>query len=166
MKLLSVSLARSIWNCSFNELNPRGKDLYPAIPLLVNLYKFRKFPSQTETLDYSKGIKFEDGEFKNSEGEPIGLNLTVFADGLVVDTRSSTQDSENFLIEMSTQLSEYFNLPRSEQLIRRKDYLSQLIVTTEISLDSINPKFNEISKYLSDNLSYSFEIGGISFWTT
>jgi hypothetical protein len=165
MKLLSVNLARSIWLCSFNELNPKGKNLYLGIPALVNLYKFRKFPSQTELLDGSKGIKFEDGEFKNSEGEAILVTLTLYNDGLVADTRSSTQDSDNFLIEISTQLSEAFNLPRIEQVMRKKDYLSQLFVTTDISLDLINPKLKETSKYLSDNLSGLFEIGGISFYS-
>jgi hypothetical protein len=165
MKLLSVTLARSIWLCSFNELNPKGKNLYLGIPSLVNLYKFKKFPSQAELLDLNKGVKFEDGEFKNSEGEAILVTLTLYSDGLVVDTRSSTQDSDNFLIEISTQLSEAFNLPRIEQVIRKKDYLSQLVVTTDISLDLINPKLKELSKYLSDNLSGLFEIGGISFYS-
>jgi hypothetical protein len=165
MRLLSVTLARSIWICSFNELNPKGKNLYLAVPLLMKLYKFKKFPSQVELLDVSKGIKFEDGEFKNSEGEAILVSLTVYGDGLVVDTRSSTQDSDNFLIEMSTQLSEHFNLPRIKELIRRKDYLSQLVVTTDILLDLINPKLKEISEYLSNNLSGLFETGGFSFYS-
>lgn len=164
MRLLSINLARSIWLCHIFEFNPKGKSLYPAIPLLVNSYKFKRFPSQTDIPDYDKGIKFEDGEFKSSGGDVISINFTVYTDGLVVDTRSSTKDSDAFLVEILTRLSEDFDLPNYEQIIGRKTYLSQLYITTDKSLELINPKLKEISKYLSDKLSHPFETGGISFW--
>jgi hypothetical protein len=164
MRLLSVNLARSIWLGSILEFNPRGKNLYAAIPLLVASYKFKTFPSQAEIPDYSKGVKFEEGEFKNSEGDLIAINLTIFTDGIVADTRSSTQDSDAFLLQVLTQLSEQFNLPHFEQIIRKKNYVSQLYVTTRMSLNLINPGFKEAVKYLSENLSVPFEIGGLSFW--
>ena len=164
MRLLSVHLARSIWLCHIFEFNPKGKSLYSAAALLVNLYKFKRFPSQTDIQDFEKGIKFEDGEFRNSEGDVISLRLTLYTDGLVVDTSSSTKDSDAFLTEMLTRISKDFDLPSYEQIIRKKTYLSQLYITTDKSLELINPKLKEISKYLSDNLSHPFEAGGISFW--
>jgi len=165
MKLLSVNLARAIWICSFFEFNPRGKNLFPAILLLVDLYKFKSFPTPKETLDLSKGIKFDDGEFKNSDGDVVNISFVAYSDGLVVDTRSSTKDSEAFLIEALVRLNEEFNLPRYEQIIRRRTYVSQLYVTTDQSLELLNPRLREISKYLSDDLSHAFEVGGIQFWS-
>jgi len=164
MRLLSVNLAQSIWTCSIFELNPKGKSLYPLIPFLIGLYKFRRFPSESQLPDYSKGIKFEDGDFKNSEGNIINITLTIHTNGFVVDTRSSTKDSDAFLAEMLTQLSKDFDLPNYEQIIRAKNYVSNLYVTTDKSLELINPRLKEISKYLSDTFSYPFEIASIHFW--
>jgi hypothetical protein len=164
MRLLSVDLARSVWLCNVFEFNPKGKSLYPVIPLLVNLYKFKSFPSQTEIPDYTKGIKFEGGEFRNSEGDVIDFMLTVHNDGFVVDTKSSTKDSDAFLMEMLTRLSKDFDLPNYEQIIRKKLYISNLFITTDKSLELLNPNLKEISKYLSDNFLHPFETGGISFW--
>lgn len=164
MRLLSIHLARSVWLCHIFEFNPKGKSLYSAIPLLIDSYKFKKFPSQTDMPDSAKGIKFEDGEFKNSEGDVVSLDFTIYNDGLVADTRSSTKDTDAVLVEILTKMSENFDLPNYEQIIRKKTYLSQLYITTDKSLELINPKLKEISRYLSDSLSHPFEAGGISFW--
>ena len=164
MKLLSVGLARSIWFCHIFDFNPKGKSLFPFAPILINTYKFKGFPSATEIPDFNKGVKFEEGEFKNSEGDVVVVNFTIFTDGFVADTRSSTKDSDDFLSEVLTRLSEDFGLPHYEQVLKKKAYNSQLHVTTDRSLELINPKFKELSRYLSDNLSCPFEVGGISFW--
>ncbi len=37
-------------------------------------------------------------------------------------------------------------LPSSKKIIKRKTYVSQLFVTTDKSLELINPKLNELSK--------------------
>lgn len=163
MKLLSVNLARSIWICNIWDFNPKGKNLYPAMTWLVNSYKFKKFPSETSVFDYTNGVKFEDGEFKSSEREEILVNFTLYNTGFVVDTRSSTKDSDAFLIKILTQLFENFDLPHYDQTIKRRLYVSQLYVTTDKPLELINPKLKEISKYLLDNISYPFEVIGIYF---
>jgi len=163
MKLLSISLARSIWFCPILELNPKGKNLSPALPLLTNTYKFKRVPSLTEIPDFSKGVKFEEGEFKNSEGNEIALDFTVYNEGFLVDTRSSTKDSDAFLAELLTRVSKDFDLPHYEQIIRKKNYLSQIYISTNKSLELFNPKLREVSKYLTDNLLLHFEIGSIIF---
>lgn len=163
MKLLSIFLARSIWFCPIFDLNPKGKNLSPALPLLTNTYKFKRVPSLTEIPDFTKGVKFEEGEFKNSEGNEIDLNFTIYNEGFVVDTRSSTKDSDAFLVELLTRLSKDFDLPHYEQVIRKKNYLSQVYISTDKPLELINPKLREVSKYLTDNLSLHFEIGSFIF---
>jgi hypothetical protein len=169
MKLLSVNLARSLWFFSLLEINPKGLNLYPIIiPLLVDSYKFKIHPSVNDVLDESKGVKFEHGEFITKDGNAIMINMTVFPDGIMADTRSSTNDSDAFLTEILTRLSEDFNLPHYKQIVKRINYISQLHVSTNKPLETINPKLNEISKYLADNVlgfrEVIFEVGGISFW--
>lgn len=170
MKLLSVSLARSTWLCHLADFNPRGLNLYPLItPSLVDLYKFKKFPLKDDILNETEGVKYESGEFKTDRGDTIYINLTIYFDGLSVDTGSSTEDSDAFLVDILTRFTVDFSLPFYENIIKNKRYLSQLYVTTGKSFELINPKLKEISGYLSDNVSgfgeVSFETGGISIWS-
>lgn len=169
MQLLSINLARSLWFCNLLEINPKGLNLYPIIiPLLVDSYKFKKYPSAQELLDEAAGLKFEYGEFIPKDGNPIIINFTIFSDGLVADTRSSTKDSDAFLAEILTRFSEEFDVPDYKHIIRRIGYVDQLYVTTNKHLELINPKLREISNYLSQNISgfgeISFELGGMTFW--
>jgi len=169
MKLLSVNLARSVWFGNIAEFNPTGLNLYPMlIRILVDTYKFKKYPSDKEVLDEKSGVKFEYGEFISKDGNAIIVNLTIFLDGIWADTRSSTNDSDAFLTEILTRFAEDFKLPHYKQIITRIGYASQLHVSTDKSLKLINPKLNAISKYLTDSVlgfgEVTFEIGGISFW--
>jgi len=127
------------------------------------------YPSVNDVVDESKGVKFDHGEFINKDGNPIIINMTVYNDGITADTRSSTDDSDAFLLEILTRLSEDFNLPSYKETLRGIAYASQLYVSTDKSLELINPKLKEISRYLSTNVSsafggIAFEFGGISFW--
>jgi hypothetical protein len=169
MKLQSVNLARSLWFGRSQDFNPRGINLYPIItPLLVDSYKFITVPSAKESLDDSKGITYGHGEFKNKEGIPLFVSLTIFPDAIVADTRSSTKDSDDFLDEILTRFSEELKLPHYEDVVTRKNYLSQLYVKTEKALQSINPALKAITNYLTENVSdmgtVHFEVGGIHFW--
>ena len=168
MKLLSVNLARSLWFCPVDELNPRGKSLYHIIPYLIDKYKFKVFPSGKEVPDETKGIKFENGEFLTSTNELISINLTIYTVGLVADSRHSTDESDAFLTNMLINLSSEFSFPHFELIIRRIGYVSQLHISTDKSMELINPKLKKISEYLSNNVKgfgeTIFELGGISFW--
>ena len=164
MKLLSVNLARSIWFCNFIDLNPRGISLLQIIPRIVERYKFKKFPLPNEIADLGKGVKFEEGEFKNRDGDLIYLTFVAYSDGLMVDTRSSTRDSDDFLSEILTSLSIDFKLPHYEEVLRKKTYISQLYMTTDKSIELMNPKLKKISQYLSENISHPYEAAAITFW--
>jgi len=165
MKLLSVNLARSIWLFSIQELNPRGKSLYSAIPLLLKLYNFKKMtPQPPEILDFSKGIKFEEGEFRNKQGEIIDISFTAYNDGITVDTRSSTKDSDDFLHEMLRKLSEEFKLINYKQIDIKNKYISQLYFTTENKLELLNPRLKDFSECIGQIISHPYELGSISFW--
>jgi len=164
MKLLSVILARSVWLGNLLDLNPRGKSLFSVLPILHESYKFRKLPLAEEMIDPSKGVKFIDGDFQTKDGELIEVSLTIYNDGLVAETRSSTRDTDDFLAELLERICEIFNLPDHNYVIKEKLYLSQLFVTTDKSLELINPKLRNISKYLSGICSCPYELGGLSFW--
>ncbi|MGA8573757.1 MAG: hypothetical protein ACLP7A_14420 [Desulfobaccales bacterium] len=169
MKLLSINLARSLWFFNLLEINPKGLNLYPIIiPILVDSYKFKQYPSVNDVVDETKGVKFEYGEFINRGGNALIINMTIFNDGITAETRSSTNDSDAFLTEILTRLSQELQLPFYKEILRKICYASQVYVTTNKALELINPKVKEISKYLSNNASgfeeISFELGGLTFW--
>ncbi len=168
MKLLSVNLARTILLGPMSDINPRGASLNSILfPFLVNTYKFKKVPSLTEIPDLSKGVKFELGDFDIGGDYPIVVNLTFYNDGVIADSGSSTNHTDAFLEDMYAKFSELFKMPPPESIIRKRVYLSQLYVSTDRSLEIINPKIKLISQYLSETVEEGnelFELGGISFW--
>lgn len=167
MEKLSVNLARSLWFCHITDLNPKGLNLFPIVtPLLLNSYKFKKYPADNELIDLSKGVTYEAGEFVTNNG-PVLIRFTVYNDGIVADSISSTKDSDAFLADMLTHLSKDIGLPNYERIIRRRGYLSQVFVKMQRSLELMNPNLKKISDYLSKNVldkDIYFEAGGISFW--
>jgi len=168
MEKLSVNLARSLWFCHITDLNPKGLNLFPIVtPFLVNTYKFKKYPAENDLIDLSKGITYEAGEFVTNDG-PVLIRFTVYNDGIVADSISSTKDSDAFLADMLTRLSKDVGLPNYEEIIKTRGYLSQLYVKMQKSLEDINSKLRKISKVLSDKVldgSHHYEVGGISFWS-
>jgi hypothetical protein len=151
-------------------MNPKGVDLFPTLSqALINRYKFKKFPPQNSVPDESKeGIKFESGSFVVEEGQRIIIMaLTIYADGVIADTRSTTAHSDAFLIDVLSHLSSELGIPSHESIVQEKKYLSQLFVSTDKSFDSINQKLKTIATYLSKNVyqgGIRFEFGGMSFW--
>jgi hypothetical protein len=168
MKLLSVKLARTIWLGNVSDFNPKGASMYATLfPFLIATYKFKKFPPYTEIADLSKGVVFESGEFKIDENVPIGVNLTFYNDGIVADCGSSTSDSDTFLKDIFHRFLEIYKIPHYDSVIKKVVYVSEVFVSTEKSLDIINPKLNKISEFLSGTVEQgttSFQLGGVLFF--
>ncbi len=167
MKLLSINLARSIWLINLIDINPYGLHGATIFEDIIRRYEFIKFPRLSE-IDLQKGAMFEGGRFENKKGNVIIISMQIFNDGFVVDSRSSTDDSEDFLKEMLSYLTDKYGLANYKSALRKINYVSQLYITTDKSLEIINPKFKTISEYLNKNTvgfdTISFELGGIQFW--
>lgn len=169
MKLLSVQRARSIWVVYLAELNPRGINLLSLLQPLVKRYNFQVFPTKPDEL-FGKEvveIKFVGGTFQKDSQHCIAVDLIIFNWGLVAETRSSTEDSDAFLHDFLNWASTEFNMTPYQEVIRAKNYLSELWVQTEKSLNSLNPKLANFIKRLEslieghDHHSFRFETTGI-----
>lgn len=173
MKLLSVKQARSIWLVYIVELNPRGLNLISLIKPIVDKYNFQIYPSKPEEFGFGKeniGINFKGGNFQKDPQHNISFDLSVYNDGFVLDTRSSTSDSDTILDEFLNWLSTEYGMIPYQEVLGSKVYLSELYIQTMKSLNSLNPKLIEFSKYLASlttgkHHSVSFETTGISFGT-
>ena len=173
MKLLSVKLARSIWLVNIVDLNPRGLSLFGLITPIVNKYKFQIYPTKPEELigkDVIE-IKFNGGSFQKDTQHNIAVDLTIFNDGLVVDTRSSTKDSDAFLNDFLNYVSKEFSLTPYLEVLRSKIYVSEVWVQTDKLLNSLNSKLDSFAKRitsLTEGHSHhpiAYETSGIIFWT-
>src|SRR5579864_4093748 len=101
MQLLSVGLARSIWLFDVNELNPTGKSIFPDIlTWLGERYAFQTFPKSIGEIDTEKkGYIFKNGHFESGAGG-IMVNFSFFSDGVVAETRASTEKTDSFLDDL------------------------------------------------------------------
>ena len=155
MKLQSVALARSAWIFQTASLNPRGKSLVPILYSLVQRYSFVKFPKTAEQMT-GKEVKFENGRFMGTTGENIDVGLTMYNDGFVADSRSTTDDSDLFLLDVLTWLHDECGLASYEEVTLKKIYTSELYITCEQSLNSVNRELVEFRGKMSHH-DYGYE---------
>jgi len=118
-------------------------------------YGFSKFPQTLEDIDPQKGIEFRSGKLKERN---IDL-VTIFSDGVVVDTKSSTDDSD-FVLEDGLKWASGFSGLSSPLEIGRRTYWSQISFMSEINLPGLHPIFgkigDQITEIVSRNLKQTF----------
>lgn len=167
---LSVLKARVLWFMDIQELNPRGRSLFPeVVDALESKYDFQRVPKSASDLSKEGGIELVQGSFEVRPNEFIDVNFTVFNDGVMADTRSSTKDSEAFLGDLFDFLAKgTFGIEYSPDLIRKKACISEILIQTEKSLHTINPnlsKFANRLNELSGGKYPQFDISGVIFRT-
>ena len=170
MKLLSVVAARSSWLFDFGDLNPEGRAITDLFALVRDRYHFAKAPTSFTDLDpVTKSLTFRQGAFRKKKGATKAVDLTIYSDGLTATTLSSTADTDAFLHDLLNSLCSDFGLRYSPEIIRKKYYLSEVIVRIDRSLSNMSPKLNEFARRLSSKVDLQggppFEFGGLSFWT-
>ena len=94
-------------------------------------------------------MKFTLGTFTNSAKDDIQVGLTIFNDGILADTYSSTKDSDE-LLEHLAKLHIDLGYAFNPSMIRRKSHLSQVIVRCAKQLASLNPKLEAFAKRISE----------------
>ncbi|HEY2545124.1 MAG TPA: hypothetical protein VGI46_03570 [Candidatus Acidoferrum sp.] len=169
MDLLNVVKARSVWLFDINDLNPRGKSVFPElIDWLKDNYSFSKVPSSPADFDETKALAFLDGHFQAKEEIFLSVDLRIYNDGLIADTRASTKDTDAFLADVLDSAMREFTLAHGSEINRRTLYVSELTVRSSRSLDGLNPGLLDFCKRISVLLGIEnkapFETFGISFW--
>jgi len=174
MELLNVARARSMWLFDINDLNPRGKSvLSDILEWLKNSYVFSKFPASINDQEaQTKALAFLQGNFQLREEFFIDVDLRLYNDGIIADTRSSTDDTDLFLNDVLESASKEFNLSYRPGLVRKKLYASEVNVRCDHPLSNLNPKLKAISDKLSTLVTTAlpplpplvFDFSAISFW--
>ena len=171
MKTLNVVSAKSVWLFDINDLNPRGKDIYSdLLEWLKDNYGFEKAPASTSELDpATKGYKFERGSFQSKEEVFIAVDLEIYNDGIVGNSRSSTYETDKFLENILSMLATDFSLTYSPDIVRTKMYTSELTVHLQSVLFDLNPKLRDVANMISSFCALPgvppFEVSGLGFST-
>lgn len=170
MQLLSINTARAIWLFTLSDLNPRGKAIgQELIDWLKVAYGFTPPPTpaqlgiQTQTsLTFSSG-KFRTGYEPDGRPKYVTVEFSVYNDGLVATTRSSTRDADEFLTHVLISAAERFGLAYDPIMVRKKVYLSELDIRLGKELNFLNPQLQRFAEKISSLLGELFEFSGVSF---
>ena len=110
-----------------NFLNPHGLSLRALTVGLKERYNFSSSPIEKPTTE-KDGAQFQAGEFVLPDGRNITINMTIHGDGIVIETRSSTDDGDLFLEDALTWCHSEFRLPAKHELPMRMLYSSDIYV--------------------------------------
>ncbi|MGI0080456.1 MAG: hypothetical protein ACRECH_12630 [Nitrososphaerales archaeon] len=150
MELLSVVLARAIAWVEPAELNPKGAIFYPDLAhALVARYGFQKFPQTFDDFNEAKGVTFTAGRI----GESVIDQVIIYAYGIVLDTRSSTQESRRLLEEALLWGSNDLGLVYKPSMIKRWQYASNITFRSDVPLATAHSAFLRLAGNLSEAIS-------------
>jgi hypothetical protein len=149
MELLSVLQARVVAWIEPAELNPKAAVFFPdLVQAAVARYSFQKFPQKPEDFDEAKGVTFAAGRLGNSVIE----QLIIYTYGILIDTRSSTQESKRLLEEALQWASTELGLVYNPSMVKRWQYTSQLIFRTDFPLTDISPAIQAAARKLTKHV--------------
>src|SRR5262245_56703606 len=134
MKLLHVKQARAVWLFDINDLNPRGEDFAEgAIQFIRDRYSFNSGPDYRDVASKAGtpngiSLEFKRGRFQAETGASIEItNLNIHSDGIVVDTVSSTHESERFAADLLESAAAALDLTYEPSMIRARLYISTVV---------------------------------------
>jgi hypothetical protein len=171
MHVLKVITARSVWLFPTVYMNPQGKAIeMDLIQWLKRTYQFQKYPSSAFDLDSAtKSLSFSGGKFKcgydeNGKERYLAVGVSVYTDGLVVNTESSTTDGDKFLDETINSIIKEFGLIAPEQI--RKAYYNEMDVRLNEPISLLNPKLEQLASRMSElrqGPPVAFKFSGVTF---
>jgi hypothetical protein len=168
MKLLNIITARTVWLFDALELNPYGRKYEPNIfNWAQSKYKFEKVPESILDTDESKALVFSRGNFKVNDELSISIDMKVFNDGIIADSRSSTRHTDAFIDQVLRSLASDYKLNYYPEIIRHKIHLSEVNIWSEKRLDGIHKNLrgfaDKISSLISGSPKAPIEIAAVIF---
>jgi hypothetical protein len=165
MNVLFVGMARTIWLFELALMNPKGMSLKGVIEEIGKRYQFAKAPKNEIDYDDQRSLAFKAGTFTGARGVPLVVGLSIYNDGFVADTVSSTDETTEFLLDLTKWLNDTYGLAVPKE--RGVKFLSQIDFQSEVSLINLNRRLEAFTANL-ENLAKSaghYEVGSIQLWT-
>jgi hypothetical protein len=146
MEVAAVLLARAMAYVESSELNPQAGVFYPnLVRAIVARYNFQKFPQKPEDFDEAKGVVFAEGRL----GDSVIEQLAIYTYGIILDTRTSTQESRRLLEEGLQWASKEMGLVYKPSMIKRWQYASNLIFYSKVPLTGVHSAFQKVADSLT-----------------
>ncbi|MDR3738808.1 MAG: hypothetical protein P4L40_07290 [Terracidiphilus sp.] len=121
MKVTAIKLARAIVFFDTGELRPTGIiALHQIGAEIAKKFGFHKLPAAEDAIDDQKGFVFETGLWNGT----VVDKLTIYNDGIILDTQISTDCSLNILRESLIWANQSLGLHFDEEMLRRTRFLS------------------------------------------
>ena len=101
--------------------------------------------------------------------DTFDFSVAIYTKGIVVDTRSSTEDAETILTKIEEWAEPFFGIEHSPNRTSRKVFLSELSFYSDIPFEFLNPKLKELATHLGKVVSsyaqepQNFDLFGLSF---
>ncbi|SRR6266851_935026 len=163
MNVLYVGLARTVWLFDLSLLNPTGMSLKGVVAEVTKRYQFAQAPKHELDFDDQRSLAFKGGTFVGQRKVPLLVALSIYSDGLVADTMSSTDESTEFLNDLAKWLSDTYGLNVPKE--RRVNYLSQIDFRSDVSLINLNRRLEAFAENLAKSVGRNYEVGSIQLWT-
>jgi len=147
MDLKAIMLARVVTLFELQTLDPTGRaSVTETLKQITNRYSFTKTPQTFAEIDFQKGVELVEGKL-----DQIGIDrLTIFSNGMSVDTRSSTEDSEKVLKDFLAFM--HANYGASVQ-IHRQFFVSQIVFRSDAHLSLLNPILEPLAEQIGASVS-------------
>jgi hypothetical protein len=141
-------------------MNLRG-----VLDALTKRYQFAKTPKNELDFDDQNSLSFKSGTFIGQRKVPLLVALSIYSDGIVADTMSSTDEATEFLNDVAKWLADTYGLTIPKE--RRIAYLSQIDFQWDVALANLNPKLTPFEKQIGERTTQKsdFEVASIQFWT-
>jgi hypothetical protein len=121
---------------------------------LADEYGFIGVPKPEQFLSVETGAEFQHGRVMEGKRSVIIDKLTVFRDGVVIDTTSSTEDCDLILADLhrwavTAELNLEFAAPRV--------YVSQVVIKLGVDYEKLSP----VSAFVSDMIGSKLDEYGV-----
>jgi hypothetical protein len=150
MKLAAIHGSKVSALVEIAELVPTGKVFVPDLmTAIAERCEFRKFPQDFGKKKEEAGAVFEIGKWND---QPIN-KLTIFNDGVVIETNSDTSDTDTTLEQLLMWAKKEIGITYESEMIRRKHFTSQLVIYSDMQLDALHPILRELAAFVSSDAS-------------
>jgi hypothetical protein len=159
MKLAAVTLARVLAFVETFDLNPNGTVFFPDLVVkLVEKCRFQKYPQTIQDFDEQKGVEFLSGVWDRVNVE----KLTIYNNGILLDTRVSTAISEGILAEMLG-WAKQIGVTYQPDMIKRWGYVSNLTFYSEVPLLGPEAAIINLTKRVSEKVAQRFTDANLNY---
>lgn len=143
MELIAITLARVVAFLEVQALDPFGRSSTPeALSNLADRFSFTEVPKSLAEMDFHKGIELVNGTL---DGIHID-RVAIYTNGIMIDTRSTTENSERVLVEFLEFAKAAFGATVEPS---RKNFVSQIVFRSNLQLALLNPVLAPIAARLS-----------------